>query len=151
MKAKLYFTPEGFKKVERELEDLLAKRKPAVSELTVARDMGDRSENAAYKSARQKLSGIDRRIFNLKMIVRNAQVVERTSNDTVEYGSKVTVMCEGQEFTYFVVGTHEADIAQNKISTYSPLGKKLFGRYINDEVTVQLPHGPKNYKITALE
>lgn len=151
MKAKLYFTPEGFKKIQAELADLLEKRKPAVSELTVARDMGDRSENAAYKSARQKLSGIDRRIVNLKMIMRNAQVVERTTNDTVEYGSKVTVECEGQAHTYYVVGTHEADIAQNKISTYSPLGKKLFGRHLNDEVTVQLPHGPKNYKITALE
>ncbi len=146
----MYITAAGYKKLQEDLRDLEEKRKPAVRELSIARDMGDRSENAAYKSARQKLSALDRRITHLKITLRNSEVVERKKKDVVEIGGTVTLTTDGQRHEYTVVGTYESDIESGKISYISPLGRNLLGKKVGQTFFVQTPSGIKKYEILAI-
>ena len=150
MKKPLLFTPQGFKKIEEELVELMIKRKGAVKELTIARDMGDRSENAAYKSARQKLSSIDRRVLHLKLSIRNAKIIEKTNRGVVEIGSTVQLKNNKEIQTYSIVGTLESDVSQGFISCMSPLGRNLIGKKKGEEVIFVTPSGIKKYTVVSI-
>jgi transcription elongation GreA/GreB family factor len=109
------FTEKGFIAFKKEYDDLLSKRPQFVDELIRARDMGDRSENAAYKSARRNLSSTDSRLRFLKRIVENVRVVKPMQTEYVEIGSSVTVDNGKQEIIFDVVGEHEADPTNKRI------------------------------------
>jgi transcription elongation factor GreA len=68
----------------------------------------------------------------------------------VGLGSTVTVDVDGDEETYVVVGSLEADPARGKISTDSPVGKALFGRRAGEEVTAAAPGGSVVYRIKEI-
>lgn len=148
---RIQFTSEGLEKLKKEHQELLAKRPAAVHELTTARDMGDRSENAAYKSGRQKLSGLDRRIRQLEHVLKLAVIVEKKSTDSVQIGSVVKIINTTGERTFTIVGGYESDLLEGKISCYSPIGKTLMRRRINDEVVAQTPRGNIVYKILEIK
>jgi transcription elongation GreA/GreB family factor len=149
-RPRIPFTEEGYQKVTKEHEELSEKRKGAVQELTTARDMGDRSENAAYKSARFKLSGIDRRLRHLKHLLQYGIIVQAPSTGTIGIGSVVTVEQEGikQEFT--IVGGFESDVSSGRLSNLSPVGKALTGKSVGDLVTIHTPAGPASYTILSI-
>src|SRR6266581_514471 len=54
---------------------------------------------------------------------------------------------EGDEETYYLVGSHEADPRRGLISNESPIGRALIGKRVGDEVTVVAPAGSFNLKI----
>lgn len=149
-KIPIPFTETGFEKIKKEYEEILKNRKKAVSELSTARDMGDRSENAAYKSARFKLSGIDRRIRFLKKLIDQGVVVSPKTVDTVEIGSSVTVETNGKQIVFDLVGEYEADPMARKLSHKSPVGGLLVGKKVGDTVFVTTPGGVVKYKILKL-
>lgn len=151
MQKSIQFTQQGFAKIQNELKSLQEKRPSAVVELSSARDLGDRSENAAYKVARQKLSALDRRIRELNRIVRFATVVRPSTSDTVEIGSKITVEHENKTQVFTIVGGYESDIENGQLSCYSPIGKSLLGKKSGAVVTVFVPAGMKEYKILNIE
>lgn len=144
---KISFTPDGLEKIKKEYQDLLAKRPAFVAELSRARDMGDRSENAAYKSARFHLSTLDRRIKHMKKIIDNAYTVEPKNTDHVDIGHAVQVECDGSTVTYTIVGGYESDIISGKISCHSPIGKAFLRKRKGDVVEVMVPAGIKKYTI----
>lgn len=146
-KYSIPFTKTGFLQFQKEYEDLQQKRPQYVKELSIARDMGDRSENAAYKDARRRLSSTDSRLRFLKRIIEHAKVIEPTQTEYVEIGSKVTVLKDNQEITFHIVGEHEADPMEKKLSYKSPVGQALMRRKKNDVVTIELPAGPAQYTI----
>jgi transcription elongation factor GreA len=72
----------------------------------------------------------------------------------VQVGSIVHVKDEktGKSVKYTIVGSAEADPAENKLSNESPVGKALIGRKRNQQVEVPVPRGPKRkLKITKIE
>lgn len=141
-------TPQGLDKLETELSRLEKKRPAVLSELSIARDMGDRSENAAYKTARQKLSALDRRILHLKVIIRQASVSEKPKDGSVGLGSTVVLDTQGKTITYTIVGTYESDISSGLLSHLSPLGKNLLRKKKGERVSVVTPKGVCVYEIT---
>lgn len=147
----LNFTSEGLLKVKKEYEDLLVSRKPAVDQLRTAREMGDLSENAAYKVARQKLSSIDSRIRRLAMIIKNAKVKEEQFSGKVIFGTTVTLFSGGKESVYRIVGGFETDPSLGKLSEQSPLGKVLMGKREGETVEIYVPAGKISYKILKIE
>jgi transcription elongation factor GreA len=147
MRRKYSLTQTGFETLKKEYDDLSARRLSAVQELTTARDMGDRSENAAYKSARWKLSGIDRRLRYLKIVLSNAHILAPPSDGTIGIGSQVTLIHNNKEVAYTLVSSTESDILQGLLSASSPLGRMLMGKRMNDTVTIQAPHGSAVYTI----
>ncbi len=108
------------------------------------------SENGAYKAARFKLSGIDRRLVQIALALRRARVVDRPTLGLVGIGSVVTVEENDASNTYEIVGGYESDPIRHKISHFSPLGKALLGKKLHDEVTFHTPEGEKKLQITSI-
>ncbi len=149
-KTPILFTQSGFNKLKKEYDDLVNKRPEFVTQLTIARDMGDRSENAAYKSARRTLSSTDSRLRFLKRIVENARIVKPTQAEYVEIGSVVIVHNGKQELIYTIVGEHEADPMNRKLSYRSPVGQALLRRKKDDYVKISIPSGTTEYRILEI-
>lgn len=154
MEEKVYpMTAEGKAKLEAELEDLkVNKRKEVVERIKVARSFGDLSENSEYDSAKDEQAFVEGRISTLEMMIRYAQVIDdqNVANDEVTLGRKVTFieLPDGDEETYTIVGSAEADPLESKISNDSPIAKAILGKKINDVVTIETPGGSFDIKIT---
>lgn len=147
MQHKITFTESGLEKFKKEYKELEAKRPAVVTELSRARDMGDRSENAAYKSARHQLSTLDRRLRHLKKIIDNAQVKTITHTDYVEIGHTVKLQIDDNAIEYTVVGGYESDIPSGRISCHSPIGKSLLHKKVGDTFLVHVPAGKKVFTV----
>ncbi len=70
----------------------------------------------------------------------------------VGLGSKVVVLDSkrDEEVTYKLVTSEEADAANGKISTTSPIGRALLGKEEGDVVKVLSPGGQKELEILKL-
>ena len=75
------------------------------------------------------------------------------SKDAVSLGCSVTFieLPDGDEETYAIVGSAEADPFEGKISNDSPIAKSLLGHKVGDEVSVQTPGGEMNVKIIEIK
>lgn len=150
--AKIQFTTEGFKELQKELNDLKNDKHPvAVDRVARARDFGDLSENSEYHAAREDLSFLEGRIDELEEMLKNAKVVRKSSNKSeVVIGCKVTVDLNGDKHTYDIVGEWEADPIQKKISHTSPLGKALVGSKAGEKVEFEAPAGKVIYTVKKI-
>ena len=83
MIKKILLTAEGLQEKEQERSELRASRIEAVKELQTARNMGDLSENGAYKAARFRLSGIDRRLRYIEGVLRRVVVSKKRSDGII--------------------------------------------------------------------
>ena len=141
----IYLTPAGKANLQAELEDLKGpKRTELAARLKAAIEMGDLSENADYKAAKEDQGFLEGRIQELEMILSNAEVVEepRKKRGEVQLGSVVTVQEEGEEQEeYTLVGAKEANLRERKISYASPIGAALMGHKAGDSVEVVTPGG----------
>lgn len=145
-------TPTGLVTLEDELRRLkLVDRPEVIRAIAEAREHGDLSENAEYHAARERQSFIEGRIVELEDVISRAEVIDisKLSGDLVRFGATVTLADEDtdEESTYQIVGAHEADIKQGRISVHSPLGKALIGKHLGDTVEVATPKGGKAYEI----
>lgn len=146
----ILFTQEGYDNAKKEYDDLQTIRVEAVANLKKYREMGDLSENSAYRAAKWKLSSIDGRIRRLEQVLKRAKIVEKRSSDKVEIGSKVTVESKYgvQEFT--IVGSYESDILKGNLSYLSPLGKALSNRKKGEIIDLVTPTEITEYKIVTI-
>ena len=149
--SQIPFTKEGYNKLSAEKNSLEKERVDAVSALKQARELGDLSENAAYKVARSKLSSIDSRLRYLNRTLNNSYVVDNVFKGVVDIGCYVTVENESSKQTYQIVSSHESDILNGKISFYSPIGKALMGKKVGDSVSAQTPLGLRNYTVKDIK
>jgi transcription elongation factor GreA len=149
-------TQAGKEKLEQELEYLkTVKRKEVVERIKIARSFGDLSENSEYDAAKDEQAFVESRIQMLENMIRNAKIIEEdTENpDVVTLGKSVTFieLPDGEEETYTIVGSAEADPFEGKISNDSPIAKSLLGKQVGDEVTVQTPGGEMLVRIVAVK
>lgn len=142
-------TSEGFKKFKDDHRILLEKRKEVLADLVRAREMGDLSENGAYKAARFELSSIDRRIRELTKIIKTATVITNNVSDRVQLGNKVNLLVNGRNVGYQVVGRHEANPSLGMVSNESPIGRKLLGKKVGDKFVLGTDK-KYNYEILSL-
>jgi transcription elongation factor GreA len=151
----IYVTEEGLEKIKTELEFLKTEKRAEISHrLEVAISHGDLSENADYDYAKQEQAFTEGRIKDLEDSLRRAQIIDHDgSNDRVRVGSTVTLFEEGfedEEETYYIVGIHEADPANGRISNESPIGKALLGAKVGQTVKVLAPAGVMAFTIKAI-
>jgi transcription elongation factor GreA len=156
MKQPIIITPAGKTQLEKELAELKGPRRDAISKrLKSAIEMGDLSENADYKAAKEDQGFLEGRIQEIEAILSKAEITEDTpkNNGKVQIGNRVTIREEGQtEETWTVVGASEADLKHHKISYFSPIGSALMDRKVGDNAEVTLPNGSKIfYKILKIE
>lgn len=143
------FTPEGLIKLKKELEFLkTTKRKEIAESLKHAIAFGDLKENAAYHEAKETQGFLEGKILELERILRNANVIKKSSGDTVCLGSKVLFMLGQEQMELEIVGANETDPGNGKISSQSPLGEELMGKRIGQ--TGQLRTNDAKYKILKI-
>jgi len=143
-------TADGHEAYTAELEQKLSQRPSVVAELSRARDLGDRSENAAYKVARTQLSALDRRIRFLQKLLHSARVVKPQNIDRVTIGLRVTFESEGKTVSYRIVDSVQSDLLRGDLSVRSPLGSALMHKQLGDVVTYDTPRGQKVCTITLI-
>lgn len=150
MIKKTPFTQQGFDNLVAERSSLKVARIMAVANLKQARDMGDLSENAAYKVARSKLSSVDRRLRFLDRVLDNAYVIQPIFNGIVDIGCYVTVVSKFGEQKFQIVNSQESDVVAGKLSYFSPVGSALMGKKVNHSILIKTPKGMVEYKITNI-
>lgn len=149
-------TLAGKEKLEQELEQLkTVKRKEVVERIKIARSFGDLSENSEYDSAKEEQAFVEGRITTIENMIRNAKIIseDELDRDIVSLGSSVTFieLPDGEEETYTIVGSAEADPFEGKISNDSPIAKSLIGKKVGDKVIVQTPGGEMNVQIVTIK
>ena len=147
---------EGYDVLVEEFKFLLEVEKPKVAqEKLVAAAQGDRSENADYHAAKEKLRFIDKRLFYLNKMIQNAVVINPSSHnhERVSFGSTVTVtnIDTDEEETYTICGVLESEPENGLISVHSPLAKAMIGKTDGDEFKIKLPNSIKEYEIETIE
>lgn len=152
MEKKISLTQSGKEKLEKELEELKKIRRPAVIDrIKRAKEYGDLSENAEYEDARNEQSFIEGRIQEIEYMIKYAEVATPKCSGNVCLGSNVTVDMDGDNLTYQIVGSAEADPGNGKISSESPIGSALMGRKSGESVTAQTPGGAIKIKIKKVQ
>jgi len=148
-----YITPEGYQRLESELQALWDRRKDVTKALTAAAAEGDRSENAEYIYRKKELGGIDRRIRYLQTRMPKLKIVSEVGDkNRIFFGAIVTVENEeGEENTYRIVGADEINADKNYISIDSPMSKALLGKTLDDEVIVKTEGKANQYFVTMIE
>lgn len=150
----IFLTPEGYQKLEEELDLLKNVRRPEVAAaIHDAKMDGDVSENAGYEEAKRQQAFLEGRIITVETMLKNAVLIESNGpSDTVILGSRVTVVEDGFEpETYTIVGSAEANPGDGRISNESPLGKALIGRKEGDTVAFEAPGGQVEMKLISIE
>lgn len=147
---KIELTQNGYDEIVAELEQLREKHQPAVDRVALARSYGDLSENAEYQAAREDLSFLVSRIEELEGVIAQAKVIKHHAQTTVKVGSKVTLKHSGKTLEYQVVTAWEANPAENKISSDSPLGKALIGKKQGESFSIEVPAGTQKYELVKV-
>ena len=149
-------TQEGFNKLEEELNYLKTEKRTEIAErIKVARGFGDLSENSEYDEAKNAQAENEPQIAELEIKIRHAKVIDSKEIDTktVQIGNTVKLYDEEfeEEVVYTIVGSTEVNLAENKISNESPIGKALLGRKKGETVEAQAPDGIIKFKILAIK
>ena len=149
-------TQEGYDNLEKQLEYLRTEKRTEIAErIKVALGFGDLSENSEYDEAKTAQSENEIKIAELENKLRYAKIIDESEIDTktVQIGNcvKVLDMEFNEEVEYTIVGSTEVDLAENKISNESPVGKALLGAKKGQIVDVDAPAGVMQYKILSIK
>jgi transcription elongation factor GreA len=149
-------TAEGYKKLHQEIDRLRGEKRREVAErIRVAREFGDISENAEYDDAKNEQAMLEHKIAQLEDRLLTARVITKKeiSKDAVSIGSRVRLrdLQAGKTFEYHIVGSAEANPAENKLSNESPVGKAILGHKKGDVVEVTAPRGALKFQIMAIQ
>lgn len=149
-------TQEGYNKLKEELKILKGPRKMEVAErIKIAREFGDLSENSEYDDAKNEQALLETKIQEIEATLRNAKVVDDDAISTRKVNVGTTVKVHDYEFDedveYSIVGATEVNMAENKISNESPVGKALLGRKKGEEFEVETPGGISKYKVLEIK
>ena len=143
---------EGYDLLVEEFKFLLEVEKPKTAEeKLVAAAQGDRSENADYHAAKEKLRFIDKRLFYLNSMIEKSQIIDPSSftHSKVSFGSSVKILNidTDEEEIYTLCGVLESEPENGLISIHSPLAKAMIGKSVEDEFKIQLPKSTKEFEI----
>jgi transcription elongation factor GreA len=150
---KEFITEQKKIELETELFERKTTLRDAIGErVATARALGDLSENAEYHAARAEQGANESRIMEIESVLKRAEIITRTHSGKVELGATVVVQKKGdtESKTVMIVSDAEADIAQNKISTSSPMGSQMVGKASGEDFTVTTPRGEVTYIIISV-
>ncbi|MEO5965425.1 MAG: transcription elongation factor GreA [Candidatus Limnocylindrales bacterium] len=147
----VYLSPEGLTRMEAEVAELVAQRPDVIKRIATAREHGDLKENAEYHAAREEQGFLEGRIKQIEAKLKIAVVVAPTERGAVvELGSHVRVEVDGDEVSWQVVSSAEANSREGRISSASPVGAALMGRKVGDAVTIVTPGGEIRYAVLEI-
>lgn len=152
--AEFFMTAEGKKQLEERLYELKVNGRPeAADKIRVAREFGDLSENAEYDIAKEEQAKMEAEIAEIEAKLRNVVIIEEKGRgDKIDIGSKVRILdvAKNKEYEYTIVGTHESNPMEGRISNESPLGRALIGKKKGESVIAAAPAGNIKYSIVKI-
>jgi transcription elongation factor GreA len=153
---KVPMTVEGLKMLEAELHRLKVEERPRIiQQIADAREHGDLAENAEYHAAKEAQGINEGRVADLEDKLSRAEVIDPTklTGTNVKFGATVTLEDEdsGDKVKYKIVGEHEANVRDGKISIASPIARALIGKSKGDSAEVTTPRGTRSYVILKVE
>ncbi len=151
----IILTARGLKKIEDELDQLrTVHRKRVADRIRESKQFGEITDNSEFEDAKNEQAFVEGRIEELKEILSTARVIESedVTTDEVSIGSIVGVrdLETRDEWEWSIVGTFEADPAEDRISNESPVGQALVGRKVGDIATIEIPAGKARYEIISI-
>ncbi len=149
-------TAGGYRALEEEINQLKnVERHEIIKLIAEARAHGDLSENAEYHAAKERQAFVEGRVIELEDKIGRADVIDvsKLSGTSVKFGATVTLVDEDtdEERRYQIVGDHEADATNGRISLSSPISRALIGKSKGDTVEVTAPGGSRSYEILKVE
>jgi transcription elongation factor GreA len=153
---KVPMTVEGYKKLETELHRLKVEERPRIiQQISDAREHGDLSENAEYHAAKEAQGLNEARVADLEDKLSRAEVIDtsKLSGNTIKFGATVSLEDEesNEKVKYKIVGEHEANVREGKISISSPIARALIGKSKGEAAEVTTPKGARSYEILKIE
>lgn len=152
----LIVTQQGYDAMVQELEYRKGTLRAEIAhDISVARDLGDLSENQAYVEAMERKEMNETRIDELEYLISIAQISSASADDNiVTIGHTVEIQrVGGTKRMVTLVGkseTQQANPIDGKISIDSPIGKALNMSKVGDTVSVELPAGQVKYKVLKI-
>ena len=148
-------TKHGHTELQKELRRLKNEERPTiVRQIEEARAHGDLSENAEYHAAKERQGLVEARSRQIEDKLARAQIIDPTEHSTnaVRFGMTVVLsdVETAEEVTYTLVGEDEVDVGRRLISINSPVARALLGKSVDDEVTVRVPKGTREFQILAI-
>jgi len=150
---KTWLSQDAYDRLQAELDEMIAARPAVAAEINARREEGDLRENGGYHAAREEQSKQEGRIQYLKEFLRNAEVGEASTADSVQPGSVVTIYFDDDQTDTetFLLGSREI-AATTDLTVYSPesaLGHAILGAGAGESVTYTAPNG-KDIKVTVV-
>lgn len=145
-------TPAGRASMEQELRHLRDERLPAlIAQLVEARDdPATRKEGADVLAVQHEQQRVQRRVDELDWLLRVAREIVPPGDGVIALGSTVEIDDEGERDSFQVVDPREANVAEGRLSTVSPVGQALLGHRAGDGVVVDGPAGQRSIRIVAV-
>ena len=153
---RVMLTEDGYKKLVEKLNYLKSVKRIEIAErLKAAIALGDLSENSEYDYAKNEQAFLEGEIAELEQKIRNSDIIKNdgTNKDIVQMGNTVVIkdLEFGDEDTFTIVGSTEADPDENKISNESPVGAAIIGQQVGSTVEVNAPAGVLKYQIVEIK
>ncbi|MFC7276810.1 transcription elongation factor GreA [Paractinoplanes rhizophilus] len=151
---KTWLSQDAHDRLQAELDELIAARPAVAAEINARREEGDLRENGGYHAAREEQSKQEGRIQYLKEFLRNAEVGEVQTAESVQPGSVVTIYFDDDktDTETFLLGSREI-ASTTDLTVYSPesaLGKAILDAKTGQTVTYTAPSGA-DIKVTVVE
>lgn len=149
----VYLTREAIEKMKRRLERIDVEELPqAIADVRRTGEFGDFSENAEYQEAKGRMRHLHDQATSIKEKLKVAIEIEPSASGVIQMGSVVVLeLADGTKKTFHIVGSQEADPVSGKLSFKSPLGAKLMGRSVGEEIELTAVSGKTNYRITSVD
>lgn len=157
MSQQVPMTQAGADKLREELNRLKTVERPEVIEaIAEARSHGDLSENAEYEAAKERQGFIEGKIAEYEYKLSMANIINPKdihNKDRIVFGATVTFrdLDTDKEMRFQIVGEHESDFNNNKISYLSPMAQALIGKEVGDETEMEAPSGVRYFEILKIE
>ena len=140
--------------LEKELNYLKTTREREIAAMIAeARSYGDLSENSEYDAAKNEQAKLYGRIAEIEDILSHAVIIEDENEATGRVGLGCTVVVEdanGNQITYRITGSQEANPMEGKLSDDSPFGRACVGKSAGESFTVNAPNGAYTMTVVSV-
>jgi len=140
---------------ERELEDIVKVRLPAVKEaIQIAKEHGDLKENSEYKMARQDHDTLAARRAELDALLKKARVTDfsEAKTDAISVGSSIILRrgSDQTEFAYDLLGAWDGEPEKNILSYISPLAKQFLNHKAGETFTTNINGKAESWTVVKI-
>ena len=140
--------------LEKELNYLKTTREREIAAMIAeARSYGDLSENSEYDAAKNEQAKLYGRIAEIEDILSHAVIIEDENEASGRVGLGCTVVVEdanGNQTTYTITGSQEANPMEGKLSDDSPFGRAVVGKAAGETFTFVAPAGSFTMKVISV-